>query len=716
MKKLLLNLFSELIPKIKYIILFSIILSTMINAQWVNTGSMGTQASVGSIAIEGKLMFACVNGGIYSSKNSGGDWNKADIPSLGNMLHCVSVNDSVVIAGSDGSGIIISTDFGITWNEANNGLANKYVQSFLFDGNQIFAGTYDGVFISSDEGKNWESRNSGIQNFTIQSLFKMNGILYAGTGSKGVYISTDSGSSWSASNKGIENSSVTSFAQLGSNIFIGTDNTGIYYTSDNGKNWSQSKTNLPDSQIESLTVLKGILYAGTFNFYVYSSSDNGMTWQPFSNGLNDPTVFALAANDSCIYAGTISLGIFKLSYGNTTWQPVNKGFPGTVAYCLAVKGDTIVAGTQFDGVFISFNSGDTWLHRTSNLPNTSDNNINTIAIQDSMVFVGRGMSGLYYSDNWGLSWTSVDAGFFTNQQVVAFTAIGDRYYAGLSEVGIYRSLDKGKSWKLFNSNLPENIYPAKFYWYGSYLFLGLYNSPAYPGGLYRLAPGDSSWTEMKLGINNPSINDIVSGHGRIFAATNNGIFYSIDTGNTWYHLNPNLPFTHVNSLTIIPNNGTLISSNELGASVSYDLGHSWILENQGFSKGSYPNTLVLNNKFIFATTSEGIMRRSLSELIGTVGIKEEDHNNLPDKFSLEQNYPNPFNPSTKIEYSIPHSEKVTIQIYNILGKRVATLVNEEKPAGNYEIVFDGSNLPSGVYFYQIRAGSYIETRKMLLLK
>ncbi|MGB8316563.1 MAG: T9SS type A sorting domain-containing protein, partial [Ignavibacteriaceae bacterium] len=524
------------------------------------------------------------------------------------------------------------------------------------------------------------------------------------------------GLNWGTSNKGIENSSVTSFVQLGSNIFIGTDGTWIYYTSDNGKNWYQRKTNLPDSQIESLSVLKGILYAGTFNSYVYSSSDNGMTWQPFSNGLNDPTIFALTANDSCVYAGSISLGIFKLSYGSTTWLPVNNGFPSTPAYCIDVKGDTIVAGTQFDGVFVSFNSGDNWLHRTSNLPRSFDNNINSVSIHDSLVFVGIGFNGLYYSKDWGLTWNSVDSGFFTTQQVVAFTAKGDQYYAGLSEVGISRSLNKGQSWKLFNSNLPKNIFPTKFYWDGSYLFLGLFNSSAYPGGLYRLAPEDSSWVEMNLGINNPSINDIVSGHGRIFAATNNGIFYSIDTSNTWYHSNPNLPFSQVNSLTIVPNNGTLISSSELGVSVSYDLGHSWVLENQGLSKGYYPNTLVLNNKFIFATTSEGVMRRPLSELVGTVGIKEKDYNNLPDKFTLEQNYPNPFNPTTYLKFSIPKQLFINIKVYDVLGRNIATLVNNIKPAGNYEIEFDGSNLSSGVYFYQIRAGEFIKTKKMLLTK
>ncbi|MBK9099547.1 MAG: T9SS type A sorting domain-containing protein [bacterium] len=89
---------------------------------------------------------------------------------------------------------------------------------------------------------------------------------------------------------------------------------------------------------------------------------------------------------------------------------------------------------------------------------------------------------------------------------------------------------------------------------------------------------------------------------------------------------------------------------------------------------------------------------------------------IPSTYSLSQNYPNPFNPTTKIQYSIREKQFVTLVIYDILGSKVVTLVNEEKTAGKYEVEFDGITLPSGVYFYQLKAGSFVETKKMLLLK
>jgi hypothetical protein len=89
---------------------------------------------------------------------------------------------------------------------------------------------------------------------------------------------------------------------------------------------------------------------------------------------------------------------------------------------------------------------------------------------------------------------------------------------------------------------------------------------------------------------------------------------------------------------------------------------------------------------------------------------------IPLMYTLEQNYPNPFNPSTTIIYSIPKGADVTLKVYNLLGQLVATLINENQIAGRHEVTFDASNLPSGLYFYQINAGSFTDVKKMILLK
>ena len=92
-------------------------------------------------------------------------------------------------------------------------------------------------------------------------------------------------------------------------------------------------------------------------------------------------------------------------------------------------------------------------------------------------------------------------------------------------------------------------------------------------------------------------------------------------------------------------------------------------------------------------------------------------NLMPSKFDLTQNYPNPFNPSTVIKYSVPEANTlVTIDIYNSIGQKISTLVKQVIPAGSYEVQFDAEGITSGIYFYTLKAGNFVETKKMVLMK
>jgi hypothetical protein len=101
---------------------------------------------------------------------------------------------------------------------------------------------------------------------------------------------------------------------------------------------------------------------------------------------------------------------------------------------------------------------------------------------------------------------------------------------------------------------------------------------------------------------------------------------------------------------------------------------------------------------------------------GTVGIQEEEIIEIPTSFSLTQNFPNPFNPTTTIQFSLPKAGDVTLKVYNLLGEEVKTLVNEYKQIGNHSVQFNANSLASGIYFYRIQAGSFVETKKMILLR
>lgn len=118
-----------------------------------------------------------------------------------------------------------------------------------------------------------------------------------------------------------------------------------------------------------------------------------------------------------------------------------------------------------------------------------------------------------------------------------------------------------------------------------------------------------------------------------------------------------------------------------------------------------------------AATDTGSVRRWCL-LIETGGfiVSIGNNNQIPSKFELAQNYPNPFNPSTNIKYAISSQSMVKLAVYDILGRQVMTLVDEFKQPGRYEVSFDAGNMATGIYFYKLEAGEFVDVKKMILMK
>jgi len=126
------------------------------------------------------------------------------------------------------------------------------------------------------------------------------------------------------------------------------------------------------------------------------------------------------------------------------------------------------------------------------------------------------------------------------------------------------------------------------------------------------------------------------------------------------------------------------------------------------------NALAVTETYLFAGTSYGgVWRRPLSEMITSV---ERVSTDLPTNFSLSQNYPNPFNPTTTISFNLPSKSFVALKIFDLLGREIATIVSEEMSAGNYSRTWNAAKMSSGIYFYRLQAGSFTETKKLVLLK
>ena len=174
--------------------------------------------------------------------------------------------------------------------------------------------------------------------------------------------------------------------------------------------------------------------------------------------------------------------------------------------------------------------------------------------------------------------------------------------------------------------------------------------------------------------------------------------------------NSNLPAYWVRNLVIDSLGNLWMSGNGLIKFDGINFNH-YTPQNSGLYSTAISDIQIdeNNNKWIIHPDAISVFNE---DGLTSVGVGDE----LPNNFTLLQNYPNPFNPITKIKYQIPHSSFVALKVYDVLGNEIATLVSDEKPAGSYEVVFSADGLTSGVYFYQLRSGNYIETKKMVMMK
>jgi len=249
-------------------------------------------------------------------------------------------------------------------------------------------------------------------------------------------------------------------------------------------------------------------------------------------------------------------------------------------------------------------------------------------------------------------------------------------------------------------------------------------------------PHDGQW--INSGI--PGENDILifnNGQGRpdgnyssidqFTPPVNENGEYSLIAGNsyeptelTWnYQSNPKTDFyaNHISGAQRLTDGNTLICDGTAGRFFEVTPDGETIWEYLNPYSFSTPSGQLINEVF-------RAVRYNLNDLGGNtieVGIKSDDMEEVPEIFSLDQNYPNPFNPTTIIQFSIPNSVKVELNIYDIMGKKVRSLINSKYSAGNYESVWDGTNenglsVSSGIYFYQIKAGNQVAVKKMSFMK
>ncbi|MCH7676972.1 T9SS type A sorting domain-containing protein, partial [candidate division KSB1 bacterium] len=288
---------------------------------------------------------------------------------------------------------------------------------------------------------------------------------------------------------------------------------------------------------------------------------------------------------------------------------------------------------------------------------------------------------------------------------VAINSSGD-IFAGTAG-GVFRSTDNGDNWSEINTGLANTDIRALAINSNDHIFAGT------AGGLFRSTDNGDNWLEINAGLpTNTAVGTLaINSGGDVFAGSNRGVFRSTDNGNNWNQMNTGLTSTRVAALAI-NSLGEIFAGTSGGVFRSTDNGDNWNEINTGLTNSNVSALATNSTGHIFAGTSGAGVFRSLAS---TTKV-EEVASARPSSFVLEQNYPNPFNPSTTIEFALEKRSPVKLKVFDITGREVARLVDDMLTPGSYKVVFNATGLPSGIYFYRIKAGKYTHTKKLMLLK
>ena len=368
----------------------------------------------------------------------------------------------------------------------------------------------------------------------------------------------------------------------------------------------------------------------------------------------------------------------------------------------------LFAGTDISGIYSSTDNGDMWQRKDNGIVTSSVNAINT----QSANYLAGTNNGLFISQDNGNNWSVPSINGLTDSHInaICFDAFSNAYLGTNS--GVFIAANNSPDFSAKNSGLTNTsvncfgIYLANN---TEYLYCGT------KAGLFVTTNQAQSWNALQVGTN--SINSI---------STNAMRFFTSDAGLYFMRFQDTSPqftvggLSDVNLLSLCITNIIGITSADIFAGTgtsgkvyySKYWGNSWVPVSAGLLSNNRVNCLAVFGSYLIAGTDNGIWRRTLVSLTSV----EDQNNSIPSHYNLEQNYPNPFNPISKIKYDLPRNDFVTLKVYDAIGKELVTLVNSQQTAGHHEINFDGSNLSSGIYFYRIQTGNFMQTKKMILLK
>ncbi len=657
--------------------------------------------------------------GLYRSTDAGANWQALGLNFEFGASFLVADSANNVYVGNGAGGLYESTNNGTTW--AKSSLTGGAYSAAGLSGNRICIGGLQKVSISSNGGKSW-SEAQVTTDSTIEVLSVAedhSGNLFAGLISYhprpptpawggGIYISSDSGKSWSF--YGMETTTVASIAvDKTGKIFIYDPPVAAYQlgviwsVAPKSSTWTIDNSGIPywvNSIWPFLSDNLGEAVAVTdMGIFVYR--DSVATWKSVAPEISLSSITSASYNpNGRSYAGTERDGVFIMNNSSSAWTQCGID-PVSIASIGFDGSGNLFVGTG-DGVFEQGPEDGAWLRVSDGLSPSTVYQLYFSALGKRLY--ASTAEGLSYFPMGGNSWAPL-----TKQWTYDFVESPDSDKYTATAGGILESTNNEDIWNTLQTiGLPITSIYCLALDSSNDLFAGTSIN-----GIFISTDGGTFWTPA--GVYSPlifySVKTIsIDDKGRIFAGTDtSGSYYSDDLGVNWNTI-PSISGKSITSFLVKYPSMYFAGTSDSGAFVSTNRGSSWHSANNGLTEFSIMSLNVDQQGHVYAGTSQGLFK--------SAGIVTRifDKNDVPSSLSLLQNYPNPFNPTTVISYQLSVNSVATLKVYDVLGRLVKTLIDERQTAGIHSVTFNASNLSSGVYFYRLAAGSYVGTKKMILMK
>jgi photosystem II stability/assembly factor-like uncharacterized protein len=730
------------------LLFFAVVINVFAQGTWTAQTS-GVTTSLNCVStVDANVGWIGGDGGVVLRTTNGGTtWTNVTTSTIGTLgVYAICAIDANICIATTSTTTAPTTTYvyrtsngGANWTQVFTEANGGFMDDIKFkDANTGFMygdppGTRWSLWKTTNGGINWDSAGcylpvTGTEAGWNNSMQIIGNTIWFGTNNTKVYKSTNFGAtgSWTS---GVTTGTANSYS-VAFNGNIGFSGQTVAVKSTDGGSTYASVT-LPGSG----TCYSFCTIQGSNKFWynraaiIYGSTDNGATFATQFTGTGTYQAMSMAQSGQTIRGWSVTsaglIAMYNESVGppipTGTWTEQTTGLTTALNSVSAVSDN--VAWTCGDGgkVLRTTNKGLSWIDVSGNIPTA--NSLYNIFAWDANIAICTtspstgGSVTIYKTSNGGVNWITG----FSLTASAAFgddlwmTSATDAYYIGDPQGGnwhLLKSTNGGDNWSTWATLPTTNT-------------SGTYNNAAWFQGqqVWFCSNGDSkvnytsnmgvNWSEQTIPI--AQLTSICFSSETVGIAggysSTPGLLKTTNSGTTWTAITNPYPTSTISGI-VGASTTWWVAQQGTGISISTNDGTSWSTAYTAPAGNFLHVVKSRSGATIWGVRQNGAISRFGQPISGINTISNE----VPASYSLSQNYPNPFNPSTKISFALPKSGLVTLKVYNILGKEVATLVNGFITAGTHSYEFDGASLSSGVYMYKIESNGFTDIKKMMLVK